>query len=329
MRWYALSPGMLVPRLDEPVPVLVCHPMVLLPKQHEELGHLMLVRNSLVRNLPQLVGPALLTNHGHFVHAQEQGLVDAVAAREEVGCGVGGVGRHGQQAGHEPPDGRRGEQPEAGLCEEVEVSREHGGAADEIEVHALGALGEVGDGGEQQDARGEVQAGRDGRLVQMAVEDLKGNVRAQAVAHEHDGIKGLAVARGGAGDGVGGEEVLEGELDLGLDVEGEVCGGVEGGRVVCVVEAGVVAPGEGEEDLVRVLGFNVVEQRAQACEEGDVVRDVARVAGEEVEEGVAGGGVLAKVRGGQGELGSHFYIYYLLGALRGRDAFHEVVTVVR
>lgn len=63
----------------------------------------------------------------------------------------------------------------------------------------------------------------------MAVEDLEGDVGAETVAHEDDMIKGLALAGRGAGNGIGGEEVFEGVLDLGLDVVGLVGGGVERG----------------------------------------------------------------------------------------------------
>lgn len=63
----------------------------------------------------------------------------------------------------------------------------------------------------------------------MAVEDLERNICAETVAHEHDMVKGLTLAGGGAWDGVGGEEVFEGVLDFGFDIVGLVGGGVERG----------------------------------------------------------------------------------------------------
>lgn len=63
----------------------------------------------------------------------------------------------------------------------------------------------------------------------MPVKDLEGNICAETVAHGHDMVKGLTLAGGGAGDGVGGDEVFEGVLYFGLDVVGLVGGGVEGG----------------------------------------------------------------------------------------------------
>lgn len=64
--------------------------------------------------------------------------------------------------------------------------------------------------------------------MEMAVEDLEGDICAQAVAHEHDMVKGLTLASRRAWDGVGREEVFERVLDFSLDIVGFVSGGVEG-----------------------------------------------------------------------------------------------------
>lgn len=68
----------------------------------------------------------------------------------------------------------------------MQVGGEDGRAADEVEVDALGGLGEVGDGGEEEDAGFEVQRTGGGGggglllllLLVLAVEDLERDVGA-------------------------------------------------------------------------------------------------------------------------------------------------------
>lgn len=302
-----LALGMRLPRLDEAVAVLVGNPVVVLPKEHEELGDLVLGGEGLVPNLPQLLGPGLVADDGHLVHAQVQRLVDAVARGEELGGDLGGVGRHAEDGGDEPAEEGGGEERQEALGEEGHVAREEGLVAEGVEVDALGRLGEVGDGCEEEDARAEVEVGRGGRVVEVAVEELQGDVGAQGVAHENHIVKGLAcpgIARRG-GDLVGGDEVLEAVVEFILDVVREVVCLVEGFGVVVVVEAGEVAAVDGEGYFVAMFGLDGIEERAQMGEEGGVVVDEAWVAGQEVDEALAGLWVGALVRRMEGVFGRH------------------------
>lgn len=52
--------GMLLSLDDELIAVLVGNPVIVLPKEYIKLRHVSVVRDGLVANLPQLLGPRLL-----------------------------------------------------------------------------------------------------------------------------------------------------------------------------------------------------------------------------------------------------------------------------
>lgn len=294
-----LARGVLLPLDDELVPVLVGNPVVVLPEEYIELGHLGVMRNSLIANLPQLLGPRLLGDDGHLVHAEVQRLVDAVTAGQEARRGGGGVRVHAQDARGDEAQQRRGQQRQEPPGDDGRVPAEKRRAAHQVELHALRAFGQVRDGGEEQDAGAQVQPGHGRGVVHVAVEELERQVRAERVADEDDVVEGLARAAAAArGDGVGGGEVLGARPQLVLDVVRRVGARVEGPVVVRVVEARQVAPVDVEGHTVLPPGFDGVQVPAQVPQEGLVVVDEARVAREEVDQALPGVGPgLARVRG--------------------------------
>lgn len=229
--------SMLLPPYDEFIPSLVRNPMVILSKEDVELGHVSPVRDSLVTNLPELVGPSLLRDHGHFIHTKVQCLMHPVAAGQKPHRGCGSMGVHPQHPRRDEPQQGLRQQGRHPVRYERSIGPDHRDPPQQVELHALGGLCEVGDGGKEQDPRPQVQVRVQARVVHVPVEELQRQVRAQGMAHEHDVVEGLARPGPPGRDGVCGGQVLGAGLQLVLYVVGRVGARVEGGVMVCVVEA--------------------------------------------------------------------------------------------
>lgn len=223
-----------------------------------------------------------------------------ITTRQKPRRGRGGVRVHAQHPRRHEAQQRRRQQRQQAPRDERRVPPHQRRAPHQIELHALGRLGQVRDGREEKDPAAQVQPGHGRqRVVHVPVEELQREVRPQRVADEDDVVKGLSRAGApGRRDGVGGGEVFRARAQLVLHVVGRVVAGVEGPLVVAVVEAREVAAVEVEGYPVPPLGLDGVQVGAQAAQEVLVVVDEARVAREEVDEALPGvGPVLACVGG--------------------------------
>lgn len=279
------------------VPILVGNPMILLPEEYIELRHISMMRNGLVANLPQLLRPRLLRDDSHLVHPKVQRLEHPIPTGQEPRRDRSGMWVHPQHARRHEAQQRRGQQRQEPPRHERRVPPHQRRAPHQVELHALGRLGQVRDGGEEQHPAAQVEPRHGRGVVHVPVEELERQVGAERVPHEDDVVEGLPRARAAGGDGArGGGEVLRARLQLVLHVVGRVVARVEGPVVVCVVEAREVAPADVEGYLVLPLGLDGVQVAAQLPQEGLVVVDQARVAREEVDEAFPGvDPVLARV----------------------------------